>query len=45
MVEYATKKEAQDAIEGMNGQEFMTQPLLVTWCFSKGPARRRAPRR
>ncbi|CAL8466983.1 g6519 [Coccomyxa elongata] len=44
MVEYATKKEAQDAIDNMNGQEFMTQPLLVTWCFVKGPARRRGAR-
>lgn len=29
MVEYATKKEAEDAITNMNGQEFMTQPLQV----------------
>lgn len=45
MVEYATKKEAQDAIDNMNGQEFMTQPLQVTWCFTKGPTRKRGPRR
>ena len=44
MVEYMTKKEAQDAIDNMNGQEFMTQPLLVTWCFVKGSARRRGAR-
>jgi RNA-binding protein 8A len=44
MVEYVTKKEAQDAIDTMNGQEFMTQPLLVTWCFMKGSSRRRAAR-
>ncbi len=44
MVEYVTKKEAQDAIDNMNGQEFMTQPLLVTWCFVKAAARRRAAR-
>jgi RNA recognition motif-containing protein len=29
MVEYATKKEAEDAITNMSGQEFMTQPLQV----------------
>ncbi|CAK0785932.1 hypothetical protein CVIRNUC_009145 [Coccomyxa viridis] len=45
MVEYATKKEAEDAISSMNGQEFMTQPLQVTWCFTKGPARKRGGRR
>ena len=41
MVEYASAKEAQDAIDGMNGQEFMTQPLSATWCFVKGPSRKR----
>ena len=34
-------KEAQEAIDGMNGQEFMTQPLSATWCFVKGPSRKR----
>lgn len=43
MVEYATAKEAQDAIDAQNGQDFMTQPLQVTWCFVKGPNRKRAP--
>ncbi len=41
MVEYASAKEAQDAIDAMHGQEFMTQPLHVTWCFVKGPSRKR----
>lgn len=45
MVEYATKKEAEDAISSMNGQEFLNQPLQVTWCFTKGPARKRGARR
>ncbi|KAK9824410.1 hypothetical protein WJX72_010084 [[Myrmecia] bisecta] len=39
MVEYGTKKEAQDAIDAMNGQELLTQKLAVTWCFSRGPGR------
>ena len=43
MVEYATAKEAQDAIDAQNGQEFMTQQLQVTWCFVKGPNKKRAP--
>ena len=45
MVEYASKKEAEDAISSMNGQEFLNQPLQVTWCFTKGPARKRGARR
>lgn len=45
MVEYATKKEAEDAISNMNGQEFLTQPLQVTWCFTKGAAKKRGARR
>ena len=45
MVEYASKKEAEDAISSMNGQEFMNQQLQVTWCFTKGAAKKRGARR
>lgn len=40
IVEYATKKEAQAAIDGMDGQELLTQPVQVTWAFHQGPARK-----
>lgn len=30
----------QAAIDGMNGQDFLEQPLAVSWCFSTGANRR-----
>eukprot|EP01023_Acetabularia_acetabulum_P033568 TRINITY_DN3142_c3_g1_i2.p1 TRINITY_DN3142_c3_g1~~TRINITY_DN3142_c3_g1_i2.p1 ORF type:complete len:160 (+),score=37.18 TRINITY_DN3142_c3_g1_i2:196-675(+) len=36
IVEYEKKSEAENAINSMNGQEFMTQEVAVTWCFGKG---------
>lgn len=41
LVEFEKFKEAQKAIEGLNGSEFMDQTLTVDWAFSKGPLRRR----
>jgi RNA-binding protein 8A len=37
LVEYELRKEAQAAIEEMNGAEFMEKTLTVDWAFTKGP--------
>lgn len=44
LIEYATKKEAQEAIKSFNNAELLTQPIQVTWCFTKGPTKRQAGR-
>jgi RNA-binding protein 8A len=36
LVEYQSKKEAEAAINAMNGAEFMERKLSVDWAFSKG---------
>merc|ERR1712046_554813 len=44
-IEYETKKEAESAIKGMDGQVLLDQKLAAQWAFSKpGGARRRARR-
>jgi RNA-binding protein 8A len=45
LVEYETFKEAQKAIEAMNGETMMEQPVAVNWAFSKGSAKRGTTRR
>ena len=40
MIEYAHQQEAQQAVNNLNGSEFMTQPVKVTWAFSSKPLRR-----
>ena len=37
LVEYAVRSEAQAAIDGMDGQELLTQDVGVTWAFQTGP--------
>ena len=45
LIEYETQQEAQRAVDGMNGQMLLTQPLKVSWCFSKEPGRVHRSRR
>ena len=41
VIEYAEKKEAQAAIDAMNGVELLDAPLSVAWAFIRGATRRR----
>ena len=39
LVEYMSQKEAQGAIDEMNGEQVMGQTIAVDWAFSRGPIR------
>ena len=39
LVEYASQKEAQGAIDEMNGATIMGQEVSVSWAFQNGPSR------
>lgn len=41
LVEYKEKREAQAAIDAMNGKALLEKALHVDWAFKKGAARRR----
>lgn len=43
LVEYALQKEAKAAIDGLDGQELLTQVISVTWAFSQGPIKKQRP--
>ena len=37
LIEYGSKKEAEEAIAEMNGGELLGQSVTVDWAFSAGP--------
>ena len=39
LVEYGSQKEAQGAIDEMDGKQIMGRPISVDWAFSSGPVR------
>lgn len=41
LVEFEGFRQAQEAIEGQNGQELMGHELSVGWAFQSGPSRKR----
>lgn len=45
LIEYEMKKEAQAAIDNLNGKQMLTQAICVNWAFSSGPLHRRNVRR
>ncbi|KAK9813385.1 hypothetical protein WJX73_004553 [Symbiochloris irregularis] len=39
LIEYETQQEGQRAIDKMNNQPLLSQPVKVSWCFTKEPGR------
>jgi len=36
IVQFESQKEAKEAIDGLNGYDFLGQELSADWCFIKG---------
>ena len=41
LIEYETFKEGQNALDALDGEDLLGQPLAVNWAFSKGPAKKK----
>ena len=39
LVEFNSQKDAQGAIDSMNGEKIMGQEIAVDWAFTSGPSR------
>merc|ERR1711934_74994 len=45
LIEYETHKEAQQAIENMNGSELLESTIACDWAFSRGAIKNKSSRR